>query len=37
MEIMKIVDASFTADHLRYEKALLLDWRQKELPESAGS
>ena len=34
---MKIVDASFTADHLRYEKALLLDWLQRELRAPAGS
>ena len=25
------------ADHLRYEKALLLEWLQKELPGSTGS
>jgi len=29
--------APVTADHLRYEKALLLDWLQKELRGSAGS
>jgi hypothetical protein len=29
--------APVTADHLRYEKALLLDWLQRELPESTGS
>ena len=29
--------APVTADHLRYEKALLLDWLQKELPGSSGS
>jgi hypothetical protein len=29
--------APVTADHLRYEKALLLDWLQRELRESTGS
>lgn len=29
--------APVTADHLRYEKALLLDWLQRELPAPAGS
>jgi hypothetical protein len=29
--------APVTADRLRHEKALLLDWLQRELPEATGS